>query len=100
MDGVLEPVWCCGPVLPNPPVDLLDTDDRKEEEEEEEENQDEFDLYDFSESESNNYRLEAHEKLRRGSSENIILACYLPRPVSELVNELSSGIWSQNHTIS
>ncbi|KAK2189067.1 hypothetical protein NP493_115g02000 [Ridgeia piscesae] len=34
-DGVLEPVWSCGPVLPNSLVDLLDTGDREEEEEEE-----------------------------------------------------------------
>ena len=39
--------------------------------------------------ESNNYHLEAHERLRRGSSEKTILACYLPRSVNELVNELS-----------
>ena len=39
-DGVLEPVWSCGPVLPNSLVDLLDTGDRDEEEQEEEENED------------------------------------------------------------
>ena len=38
---MLEPVWSCGPVLPNSLVDLLDTGDL-EEEEEEEENEDEF----------------------------------------------------------
>ena len=38
-DIVLEPVWSCGPVLPNSLVDLLDTGDREEEEEEEKENE-------------------------------------------------------------
>ncbi|KAK2183014.1 hypothetical protein NP493_328g05006 [Ridgeia piscesae] len=32
-DGVLEPVWSCGAVLPNSLVDLLDTGNREEEEE-------------------------------------------------------------------
>ena len=37
-----------GPALPNPLVDLMDTDDREEEEEEEEkENKDEFNFNDF-----------------------------------------------------
>ena len=50
-DGVLEPMWPCGPVLPNSLVDFLYTGDREEEEEEEEEeNQDEFDFDDFRES--------------------------------------------------
>jgi len=44
---VLEAVWSCGPVLPNPLVDLLDTDDREEEEKEEEEHKDEFNFDDF-----------------------------------------------------
>ena len=47
---MLEPVWSCGPVLPNSLVDLLDTGDREEEEEEEGENEDEFDFDDFRES--------------------------------------------------
>ena len=46
-DGVLEPVWPCGPVLQNSLVDLLDTGDREEEEEKEEENEDEFDFDEF-----------------------------------------------------
>ena len=37
---MLEPVWSCGPVLPNSLVDLLDNDDGEEEEEEAEENED------------------------------------------------------------
>ena len=37
---MLEPVWSCGPVLPNSQVDLLDTGDCDEKEEEEEENED------------------------------------------------------------
>ena len=41
-DGALEPVWSCGPVLPNSLADLLDSDDSDEDEEEEEENDDEF----------------------------------------------------------
>ena len=57
---MLEPVWSCGPVLPNSLVDLLDTGDR-DEEEEEEENEDEFDFGDA-------------QQLRK-----IILACCLPR---------------------
>ena len=69
-------------------ADRLDTGDH-EEEEEEEENEDEFDLDDFSESDgewwSNNYNFEAHENLRRGSSEKINLACYWSRSVNELV---------------
>ncbi|XP_033987161.1 uncharacterized protein LOC117483109 [Trematomus bernacchii] len=36
-DGVLRPVWSCGPVLPTSLVDLLDTTEREQEEEEEEE---------------------------------------------------------------
>ena len=40
-DRVLEPVWSCGPVLPNSLVDLLDTGDRENEEVEEEENEEE-----------------------------------------------------------
>ncbi|XP_034071932.1 uncharacterized protein LOC117545981 [Gymnodraco acuticeps] len=40
-DGVLRPVWSCGPVLPTSLVDLLDTTEREQEDEEEEE--EEFD---------------------------------------------------------
>ena len=47
---MLEPVWSCGPVLPNSLADLLDTGARGEEEQEEEKNEDEFDFDDFSES--------------------------------------------------
>ena len=46
----MEPLWSCGPVLPNPLVYLLDTDDREEEEEEEDGNQEEFYFDDFNES--------------------------------------------------
>ena len=45
--GVLEPVWACGPVLPNTLVDLLDIDDREEEEEEEEQEEEEEDEVEF-----------------------------------------------------
>ena len=51
-DGVLEPAWSCGTVPQNPLADLLDIGDNEEEEKAEEENGDEFDLDDFSESES------------------------------------------------
>ena len=49
---MLEPVWSCGPALPNSLVDLLDTGDSEveEEEEEEEEREAEFDFDYFSES--------------------------------------------------
>ena len=47
---MLEPVWSCGPVLPNSLVDLLEAGDLEEEEEEEEENDEEIDFDDFSES--------------------------------------------------
>jgi hypothetical protein len=46
-EGVLEPLWSCGPVLPTSLVDLLDTTDHEEEDdddEEEEVEEDEFDL--------------------------------------------------------
>lgn len=42
-DGVLRPVWSCGPVLPTSLVDLLDTTEREQEDEEEEEEEEEFD---------------------------------------------------------
>ena len=72
-----------------------DDDEEEEEEEEVEEDQDKFNFGHFSESDgewySGNYHLEAHvhEWLKRGSSEQTILACHLPKPLNELVNELS-----------
>jgi hypothetical protein len=36
-EGVLEPLWSCGPVLPMSLVDLLDTTDHEEEEDDDEE---------------------------------------------------------------
>ena len=41
-DGLLEPVWHCGPVLPNSLIDLLDTGDSEEEAEEKFEFDDDF----------------------------------------------------------
>ena len=41
-EGVLKPVWSCGPVLPTSLVDLLDTGEHGQEEEEMEESEDEF----------------------------------------------------------
>ena len=38
---------------------------------------------------SDNYHFEAHDRLRRGRSEKIILACYLSTSINELVIELS-----------
>ena len=70
---MLEPLWSCSPQLQNSFVDLLDTGNCGEEEEQEKENEDEFD--DFSESDCD------------GSSEKIILACYLF--TDALINELS-----------
>ena len=85
---MLKPVSSCGPVLPNSLVDLLNTGGREYDEEKEDE--DEFDFDDFSESDcelcSDNYHLEAHERLKHGSSEKIILRCYLTRSVNELPN--------------
>ena len=40
-EGVLEPVWSCGPIMPTSLVDLLVTCDREVVEEEEEEREDE-----------------------------------------------------------
>ena len=40
-EGVLEPVWSCGPIMPTSLVDLLVTCDREVVEEEEEERDDE-----------------------------------------------------------
>ena len=45
-DGLLEPAWHCGPVLPNSLIDLLDTGDSEEVDEEEEEAEEEFDFDD------------------------------------------------------
>ena len=45
-DGLLEPVWHCGPVLPNSLIDLLDTGDSEEEDDEEEEAEEEFEFDD------------------------------------------------------
>uniref|UniRef100_UPI00358FA4EE uncharacterized protein isoform X1 n=1 Tax=Myxine glutinosa TaxID=7769 RepID=UPI00358FA4EE len=42
-EGVLKPVWSCGPVLPTSLVDLLDTGEREQEEEEDEEGENELD---------------------------------------------------------
>ena len=52
-DGLLEPVWHCGPILPNSLIDLLDTGDSEEQNEEEEEAEEEFEFDDdFSGSDS------------------------------------------------
>jgi hypothetical protein len=48
-EGVLEPLWYCGPVLPASLVDLLDTDHEEEGDDEEEGIEDEFDLDSFDE---------------------------------------------------
>ena len=52
--GVLEPLWSYGPVLPNSLVDLLVTpdEDNAEEYAEEQDEDDEFNIEDFTESES------------------------------------------------
>ena len=80
-DVVLEPVWSCGPGLPNSLVDILDIDDREEEAQEENEDEDELDFDDLCESDddwcSDNYHFEARERVRRGSSEKNNTACYL-----------------------
>ena len=49
-DGVLDPVWFCGPALPNSLVDLLDPGNREAEEEKAEENEAELDFDYYSES--------------------------------------------------
>ena len=41
-DGLLEPVWSCGPVLPNSLIDLLNTGDSEEVDEEEFDFDDDF----------------------------------------------------------
>ena len=48
-EGVLKPVWSCGPVPPTLLVNLLDTGEHEQEEEEKEEGEDEFDSDDFIE---------------------------------------------------
>ena len=48
-EGVLKPVWSCGPILPTSLADLFDTGEHEQEEEEKEEGEDEFDCDDFSE---------------------------------------------------
>ena len=40
-EGVLKPVWSCGPILPTSLADLLDTGEHEQEEEEKEEGEDE-----------------------------------------------------------
>jgi hypothetical protein len=50
-EGVLEPVWSYGSVLPTSLVELLDTDDLEDEDEAEEEHEEEDDLEDEDEAE-------------------------------------------------
>ena len=76
---------CCGPViLSNQAHWLISwTGEREQKEEGEEEHEDPFHFDDFSKNQaelcSDNYRLETGDKLRRCSSEKIILACYLAK---------------------
>ena len=48
-EGVLKPVWSCGPILPTSLVDPHDTGEHEQEEQEKEEGEDEFNFEDFSE---------------------------------------------------
>ena len=68
-------------MLPNSIIDLLDTGDSEEVDDKEEEAEEEFDFDDDfsgsdSERHSNNYHVDVHERLRRGSSEKMILYLY------------------------
>ena len=79
--------WCRPPVLSCPTkLTRWPLDPGGREYEEEEEDEDEFDFDDFSESDcelcSDNCHVEAHERLKHGSTEKIILPCYLPRSIN------------------